>query len=76
VNRADLTLISATRAALRDGSAKAARERAGVTQKEMAAVLGVARSAVSQWEAGKRVPGTALTVAYGRALAALTPKAA
>lgn len=76
MNRADLALISATRTALRDGSAKIARERAGVTQAEMADVLGVSRPAISMWEAGKRQPGTRLALAYGRALAALGQRAA
>ena len=76
MNRADLALISATRTALRDGSARTARERAGITQAEMAAVLGASRPAISMWEAGKRQPGTAYALAYGRALAALVPRAA
>lgn len=76
MNRADLTLISATRSALRDGSARITREHAGITQKEMADVLGVSRPAVSMWEAGRRQPGTAHALAYGRALAVLAPKAA
>lgn len=32
------------------------RQQAGLTQADVAAVLGVTRAAVSQWEAGKRVP--------------------
>ena len=32
------------------------RERAGVTQQDVAAAVGVTREAVSQWEAGRRDP--------------------
>lgn len=32
------------------------RERAGLTQKELAEALGVSRPAVSRWESGRRTP--------------------
>jgi transcriptional regulator with XRE-family HTH domain len=78
MDSSDLALISAVRRALRDGSARAAREAAGVTQKEMAAVVGCVPSAISQYESldpvtGRpfRVPGTEKALAYGRELVAL-----
>jgi transcriptional regulator with XRE-family HTH domain len=82
VNRADLALISATRAALRTGQARRIREAAGITVKEMAAACGTAPSYISMIERldgdgiPLRVPGTRLALAYGRALAALGQKAA
>jgi transcriptional regulator with XRE-family HTH domain len=82
VNRADLTLISATRTALRTGQARRIRESAGISVKEMAAACGTAPSYISMMERTDadgvplRVPGTKLALAYGRALAALAPKAA
>jgi len=82
VNRADLALIAATRRALRTGEARRVREAAGVTAKEMAAACGTSPSYVSMMERlgpdgiPLRVPGTRLALAYGRALAALAPKAA
>jgi transcriptional regulator with XRE-family HTH domain len=76
VTRRDLALILETRAALADGSAKRCREEAGIRQVELAAVLGKGQPTVSQWEAGKRVPAADDALAYGRALAALTRRAA
>jgi DNA-binding transcriptional regulator YiaG len=73
VNRRDLALIASTRAALADGSARERRIAARVQAAEVAAALGVARSTVSQWEAGRRVPGSVHALAYGRLLAALPP---
>lgn len=71
MNRRELAIIAETRAALADGTARARREAAGIRQAEFAKVLGVAPSAVSQWESGKRTPGTAHALAYGKALAAV-----
>jgi hypothetical protein len=78
VDSSDLALISAVRRALRDGSARAFRQAAGVTQKEIAAVVGCVPSAISQYESldpvtGRpfRVPGTEKALAYGRELVAL-----
>lgn len=70
MNRRDLELIVATRAALKNQSARARRAAAGVRQVEMAAVCGVSPSTVSQWEAGLRSPAADHALAYGRALAA------
>lgn len=72
----DLKLIADTRAALADGSARRQREAAGIRPGELAAVIGVTRQAVAQWESGKRVPGAENVLAYGRALRALAAKAA
>jgi DNA-binding transcriptional regulator YiaG len=76
VTRRDLALILETRAALADGSARAQRQQARIRQTEMAAVLKVAQSTVSQWEAGKRVPAAGDALAYGKALASLAKRAA
>jgi transcriptional regulator with XRE-family HTH domain len=32
------------------------RERAGLTQRELAGVIGVSRATVSRWESGRRIP--------------------
>jgi transcriptional regulator with XRE-family HTH domain len=76
VTRRDLELIAATRAALKDQSARARRVAAGVRQVEMAAVCGVSPSTVSQWESGVRSPAAGHALAYGRALAAAERKLA
>jgi len=72
----DLALITETRRALADGSAKRRRIASGIRQVEMAAVLGVAQSTVSQYEAGRRVPDAVRALAYVRALAAAERRAA
>lgn len=70
---ADLALIAQTRADLKSGRA---REAAGIHQGEVAAVVGVSRVAISQWEAGVTAPTTAHTLAYGRLLRDLARRAA
>jgi Zn-dependent peptidase ImmA (M78 family)/DNA-binding XRE family transcriptional regulator len=47
---------------------KEAREAAGLTQADLAAVLGITQTAVSYWEAGKRAPGLDDIVKLTRAL--------
>lgn len=53
-----------------------ARESAGLTQAELASVLGVSRPAVTRWENGTREPRDDKRVAYAqvlRTLLAATP---
>jgi transcriptional regulator with XRE-family HTH domain len=73
---ADLNRIAAIRADLSSGAARRSRLSAGIRVTEVAAVVGVTPQAVSQWESGRRIPDAARCLAYGRALAALAPKAA
>lgn len=49
---------------------------AGVRQVEIAAVLGVSASTVSQYESGRRVPDAEHALAYDRAVAAAEGKSA
>jgi DNA-binding transcriptional regulator YiaG len=51
-----ILLLAATRLRTRDGTAKAIRERAGLSASEVARLLGVSQPTVSNWENGKRVP--------------------
>lgn len=44
--------------------ARLVRNRAGLTQAELADVLGVDRSAVSRWESGARTPRSAVLARY------------
>lgn len=44
------------------------RERAGLSQAEVAAVVGVTEGAVSRWESGQRTPRRALNVRYAELL--------
>lgn len=72
----DLALIAQTRADLRSGCAREARAAAGVRQSEVAETLGVTRTAVSHWEAGRSTPDSAHALAYGRLLRDLAKLAA
>jgi DNA-binding transcriptional regulator YiaG len=76
VDGRDLALIAETRRALADGSAKRRRIASGIRQVEMAVVLHVVQSTVSQWETGRRVPDATCALAYGKALAAAERRAA
>jgi DNA-binding XRE family transcriptional regulator len=73
---ADLATAVRVRAELASDAARESREAAGVTAADIARVVGVSRQSVSSWESGSVVPTVAHALAYGRALAALTPKAA
>lgn len=48
----------------------ALRKRAGLTQKEMAEILGVDRTAIAHWEAGRRNPDGKRLDDYAEALEA------
>ena len=48
------------------------RERAGLSQAEIAEALGVTSSAVSRWETGRRMPRGARGSAYAELLERLT----
>lgn len=49
--------------------ARLVRQRAGLTQTELAQVLGVDRSAVSRWESGRRLPRPEVLQRYADVLA-------
>jgi DNA-binding transcriptional regulator YiaG len=51
------------------------RERAGITQEDLAQVLGVDRATVSRWETGEREPRPSQLEGYLRALDRLTREA-
>lgn len=73
---ADLAIVAATRADLKSGAAREARDTAGIRQSEIASTLGVTRAAVSHWEAGRSVPSAEHALAYGRLLRQLGKAAA
>jgi DNA-binding XRE family transcriptional regulator len=76
VRPSDFAAASRTRVALRAGSARLTRIEAGASAADVARVVGVARTTVRDWELGIKVPTLEHALAYGRALAALAPKAA
>lgn len=73
MRRSDLALIARTRAELASGTARQARQAAGISAAELAAAAGVSRQSVSAWERGTAVPSAPHALAYARALAAAAP---
>lgn len=73
-------LVSArlrARAALPEPHQRAAlRKATGLTQKELADILGVDRSAIANWESGRRNPAGTNLVDYVEALGVLKAAAA
>lgn len=67
----DALLLSEARRALRDGSAREIRERAKLTQREVAESVGVSADAVTRWEQGSRSPRGTAALRYARLLAQL-----
>jgi transcriptional regulator with XRE-family HTH domain len=63
-----MELIVEARQTVKSGRATELRRTAGLSQGELAALVGVAPSAISRWESGSRVPRPDEAVAYGRVL--------
>ena len=76
MRQSELAAVARTRAGLRSGDARRAREAAGVSAAEVARVIRVSRATVSDWETGRRVPTDGHALAYGRLLAVLARRAA
>jgi len=76
VRPSDLAAAAKTRVALRAGSARLTRIQSGVSAAEIARAVGVSRTTVGDWEAGRKVPTAEHALAYGKALAALERRAA
>jgi len=68
---ADVVDLVEVRRIARSGEARAIRERAGLSLREVASAVGVTRSALQRWETGTRAPGGELAGRYGALLAAL-----
>lgn len=64
----DAKLISWTRQAARSGAARAIREAAGLSVRELAEAVGVSPAAISRYERGLRSPRAGIAERYGRAL--------
>lgn len=64
----DLSAIVEGQRLPRPRDARRQRERAGLTQAQLAAYLGVSRPTVTRWELGDRSPRGELRTAYKRAL--------
>jgi DNA-binding XRE family transcriptional regulator len=68
VRTRDVVAISRIRALAASGEARAIRERAGVSQAEVAKAIGVVPSSVTHYENGCRVPRGDVALRYGRIL--------
>jgi len=64
----DAVELAQVREMVRSGRARTIRERAALSQAEIAAELGVHETTVSHWELGVRSPSSALASRYGRLL--------
>lgn len=65
--------LARIRRLVRSGQARAIRVDAGLSQGDIARLIGVQPGAVSRWEAGLRVPRGDKALAYGRVLARVAP---
>jgi DNA-binding transcriptional regulator YiaG len=70
----ELSSLSAVRLAARSGEARRIREKAMVSQAELARHLGVAVATLSRWENGERSPRSDLALRYSEALDTLRSK--
>ncbi|MGH3121084.1 MAG: helix-turn-helix domain-containing protein [Streptosporangiaceae bacterium] len=73
---ADAIMLTEVRDSCLDGSARLARERAHLTQREVAGVCGVSARAISLWETGQRTPTGPPALEYGKLLRQLARRAA
>jgi transcriptional regulator with XRE-family HTH domain len=68
MNESNLELLIEVRQAIASGRAARIRELAGLSQQEIAGLVGVTPAAVSRWEAGDRRPTGERALSYGRVL--------
>lgn len=71
----DLIDLVAAREAAASGNGRSAREVSGISQTELAAMIGVAPSTVSRWESSERAPSGSSALRWIRALRAIAPEA-
>jgi DNA-binding XRE family transcriptional regulator len=71
MNMSDLTKLSWVRQAALNGEARCIRVEAGITQAELASVVGVVQSALNHWESGKRRPTGEAALRYANTLRTL-----
>lgn len=64
MNGAELNQLAEVRALAQSGSARAIREAARVSLREMAGAVGASKSAIHRWETGSRSPRGDTALAY------------
>jgi len=67
----DLRLLAEGRQLARSGRGARLRELAGLSQTDIAKLIGVSSSTVSRWESGERAPRSEHAVLYAKALRAI-----
>jgi transcriptional regulator with XRE-family HTH domain len=67
----DLEALLSARNAAADGTGRRLREAAGLTQGELAGLIGMDQSQLSRWEAGLRRPRGPAAIRWARALRVL-----
>jgi transcriptional regulator with XRE-family HTH domain len=72
----ELSLLIEGRAAVTSGRGTRIRETAGLSQSELARLVGVTPAAISRWEAGERTPSGESAVSYAKALRRLAQEVA
>jgi transcriptional regulator with XRE-family HTH domain len=72
----ELDLLIEVRAAINSGRAARVRELAGLSQAEVAELVGVTPATISRWEAAERRPTGERALAYGRVLRQITSRVA
>ena len=74
--QSDVVLLMEARAAAASGAARWLRQAAGLSQRDLAADIGVTPGAVSHWEHGQRKPGGPAAVRYARLLRVIASQVA
>ena len=67
----DAVILARLRADVASGRVRQVRERARLSQPEIAQAIGTSATAVSQWEAGRRLPRGPAALRYAALLAEL-----
>jgi DNA-binding transcriptional regulator YiaG len=68
----DAVVVSRTRRLVRTGAARVIREDAGLSVRELAAMVGTSAASLSRWENRKTCPRAPAALRLARALDALT----
>jgi transcriptional regulator with XRE-family HTH domain len=77
MNMREILQLAEVRRLARTGEARRVRQAAGLTETEVAAVVGVSMPTISRWESGQRRPrGGAPALAYAELLAELARREA
>jgi DNA-binding XRE family transcriptional regulator len=71
VEHDDLVTVAYARQATKNGFGRMVRIAADLSQREVAASIGVDVSTISRWESGERLPRGASAVRYGHLIEAL-----